>query len=45
VCGEIIINGKALEGGDAMLFKDEAAVRIEHGKAAEVLVFDLPSFK
>ena len=45
VCGEITINGKALEGGDAMLFTDEPAVRIEHGKAAEVLVFDLPSFK
>lgn len=45
VCGEVIVNGKALTGGDAALLTDEPSVQIDHGKNAEVLLFDLPPFK
>jgi quercetin 2,3-dioxygenase len=39
--GEIRVNGEALEGGDAAKLTDIAEVRVEQGKGAEVLVFDL----
>ena len=42
VRGAVAANGRALEAGDALRYRDEAEVRIEAGKDAEVLVFDLP---
>jgi len=41
VRGEITVNGKRLQAGDA-LKTDQRRVTLEGGKAAEVLVFDLP---
>ena len=40
--GAASVNGQALEAGDALKVDGEADVRIEQGKNAEVLVFDLP---
>ncbi|MET0653952.1 MAG: pirin family protein [Pseudoxanthomonas sp.] len=40
--GEIVANGRRLVAGDALLYQDEAAVKLAEGKEAEVLVFDLP---
>ena len=40
--GNITINGEALEAGDALMLRDEAAVEISDGKNAEILLFDLP---
>lgn len=42
VRGRVTANGHALEAGDALKYRDETAVVIEHGEGAEVLVFDLP---
>ena len=42
VRGEVDINGKRLEGGDAAKLTDVSAVKIENGSNAEVLLFDLP---
>jgi redox-sensitive bicupin YhaK (pirin superfamily) len=42
VQGSALINGRQVGAGDALLYRDEAAVRIEQGDAAELLVFDLP---
>ena len=43
VRGEATVNGQPLAAGDAMkLSGDENRVRIEKGRRAEVLVFDLP---
>jgi len=42
VRGRVVANGQALEAGDALKYRDEAAVVIEGGEGAEVLVFDLP---
>jgi hypothetical protein len=39
--GTLTVNGQALRAGDALKLRDEAAVRLGHGLAAEVLVFDL----
>ena len=39
--GSVLVNGQALEAGDAALLRDEPQVEIKHGRAAEVLVFDL----
>ncbi len=39
--GEVVVNGQALKGGDALFLEDEAQLVIEQGKQAEVLVFDL----
>lgn len=39
--GEISVNGKTLQAGDAAKLTDIAEVRLERGKGAEVLVFDL----
>jgi redox-sensitive bicupin YhaK (pirin superfamily) len=40
--GSVEVNGQALGAGDALRLADEAAVRIQAGDAAELLVFDLP---
>ena len=42
VRGAATVNGRDLAAGDALLYRDEAEVRIESGRDAEVLVFDLP---
>ena len=42
VRGEVTANGHALQAGDALRYRDEPEVRIEAGRDAEVLVFDLP---
>ena len=41
VRGELQINGSKLTTGDAALIDGESALTLAHGKAAEVLVFDL----
>ena len=41
VRGKLVVNGQALEAGDALAFADEALIRLERGVQAEVLVFDL----
>lgn len=40
--GELTVNGVPLKGGDALKITGEAAVALEQGREAEVLVFDLP---
>ena len=40
--GEVVINGRTLTAGDALLYHDETQVSIVQGRGAEVLVFDLP---
>jgi len=40
--GALTVNGIALQEGDAMQLSDEASLSLREGKAAEVLVFDLP---
>jgi quercetin 2,3-dioxygenase len=42
VRGQVRINGLELEAGDALKVTDSREVRIDHGRGAEVLVFDLP---
>jgi redox-sensitive bicupin YhaK (pirin superfamily) len=39
--GEVQVNGVALKAGDALKVTDVGGLNIDHGKAAEVLVFDL----
>ena len=39
--GAVSVNGSALQTGDAAMLADESAIRISHGKDAEVRVFDL----
>ena len=41
VRGELSVNGQPLSGGDAALIERESAIRLDGGKDAEVLVFDL----
>ncbi len=41
VRGELTVNGKRLVGGDAALLQGEAALELQDGKDAEVLVFEL----
>ena len=41
--GRVTVNGQPLEPGDAAQIKGEAAVSLEQGSDAEVLVFDLPA--
>jgi len=41
--GIVHVNGVELETGDAIKLSDEPRVQIEHGAAAEILVFDLPA--
>jgi redox-sensitive bicupin YhaK (pirin superfamily) len=40
--GEVIVNGQPLIAGDALKAEDERQLVLEHGRGAEVLVFDLP---
>ncbi|MCQ4163815.1 pirin family protein [Tahibacter harae] len=40
--GEIEVNGQTLKAGDALSIEGESSIRLGNGKAAEVLVFDLP---
>jgi len=40
--GSVAVNGRALGAGDAAMLEGETEVRIDGGKQAEVLVFDLP---
>ncbi len=40
--GSITVNGEQLTAGDALMLRNEAAVTLNHGTQAEVLVFDLP---
>lgn len=40
--GEIEVNGQALKAGDALSLEGENRIRLDNGRAAEVLVFDLP---
>ena len=39
--GEVVVNGQPLGGGDAIKLANEARVRIESGRGAEILLFDL----
>jgi redox-sensitive bicupin YhaK (pirin superfamily) len=39
--GEVVVNGQALKTGDALKLEGETALKIEQGRQAEVLVFDL----
>ncbi|MEJ8835715.1 pirin family protein [Ramlibacter sp. AN1133] len=41
VRGELSVNGTRLAAGDAAKLRGEAALALDHGKDAEVLVFDL----
>ena len=41
VRGSAAVNGHRLEAGDALGLEGEPSIKIEHGRAAEVLVFDL----
>jgi redox-sensitive bicupin YhaK (pirin superfamily) len=41
VRGSIVVNGKALSAGDAVMLDNEPAVQLEQGDDAEVLAFDL----
>lgn len=41
VRGQLLANGVALQGGDALRVQDSASVRLEQAQGAEVLVFDL----
>jgi len=40
--GTIDVNGETLAEGDGLKFENEPAIRLENGRNAEVLVFDLP---
>jgi redox-sensitive bicupin YhaK (pirin superfamily) len=41
VRGELQVNGVTLTAGDAAKLQGETQLKLEHGKDAEVLVFDL----
>jgi len=40
--GKVAVNGAPLAAGDAAKLEGERNVRLDHGEAAEVLLFDLP---
>ena len=40
--GSVHVNGTPLESGDAAMFDGEGAISLDHGRGAEVLLFDLP---
>jgi quercetin 2,3-dioxygenase len=40
--GEVKVNGVALSAGDAIRYTDATSLRIDNGREAEVIVFDLP---
>ena len=39
--GKVTVNGQVLSAGDAVKISGEAAVAMENGAGAEVLLFDL----
>jgi redox-sensitive bicupin YhaK (pirin superfamily) len=41
VRGEVTVNGQPLRAGDALKIEGEARIRIENGRDAEILLFDL----
>lgn len=41
VQGKLVVQGRPLEAGDALMVEGETALTFEHGVGAEVLVFDL----
>ncbi len=41
VRGSLTVNGQALQAGDALRIEHDAELTLEHGRDAEVLVFDL----
>ena len=41
--GSLVVNGQALQNGDALMLVNEKTLKLEAGQQAEVLVFDLPS--
>jgi quercetin 2,3-dioxygenase len=41
VRGSLLVNGQALDAGDALTLRGEQELQIRHGRQAEVLVFDL----
>jgi quercetin 2,3-dioxygenase len=43
--GDIDANGISLSGGDALRITDASSLKLERGRVAEVLVFDLPLFE
>jgi redox-sensitive bicupin YhaK (pirin superfamily) len=40
--GDVAVNGQKLSAGDAAMLDGESQVELAAGRAAEVLVFDLP---
>jgi quercetin 2,3-dioxygenase len=42
VRGEVAVNGEALAHGDALKISGERSIRLDRGRGAEVLLFDLP---
>ena len=40
--GRVHVNGTPLAAGDAAMIEGETAILLDHGQAAEVLLFDLP---
>jgi redox-sensitive bicupin YhaK (pirin superfamily) len=40
--GDVTVNGVALSTGDAIRYTDATSLRIDNGREAEVIVFDLP---
>lgn len=42
VRGELEVNGVRIGAGDALKLEDESQIAVQRGRAAEVLVFDLP---
>jgi redox-sensitive bicupin YhaK (pirin superfamily) len=42
VRGEVAVNGEALTHGDALKISGERSIRLDRGRGAEVLLFDLP---
>lgn len=43
--GQATVDGRRLQAGDALLYRDESAIRIDADDGAEVLVFDLPDLR
>lgn len=40
--GSLVVNGQPMSAGDGLKLEQEASIVLEQGRAAEVLVFDLP---
>ena len=41
VRGQLVVNGQTLHAGDAALIEKESTLKLDHGRDAEVIVFDL----